>query len=238
MQVIITRAEAESRATADLVTAAGCTAVIAPLAEAVFLPFTLPDRRFDAIIITSRNGLARLQPAHLSRLSNTKLFCVGASGAQRAKQSGFADIVCAPDVRQLIDTVLSGSNQGQSALYLAGEPRKPDLEQALEGRIDLTTLTIYRMVEAQAFPAETLARITDLHPVWLHYSQQSAQRAATLVARSSKPELFRQGRHLVLSPAIGETVAALGGTDITTAARPDQTAMMQSLLTIRQASAG
>lgn len=238
MQVIITRAEADAQATARRVEALGCTAVIAPLATRHAVPATIPDRHFDGVIITSRAALTMLEQDPLAQLSATPVFCVGDSTAALARQTGFQTVLSAgSDTGGLISLISEHVAQGQSLLYLTGEPRKPDIEQAFSDKMQLTILTTYRMQTATAFPPEALARLDDPHPVWLHYSQQSVMRAAALAAASPQPDLFHRARHLLISPALLSSVQAAGGHDITIATRPDQQAMMDSLLTIRKALA-
>ena len=60
-------------------------------------------------------------------------------------------------------------------------------------------------------------------------------RAAALAAASPQPDLFGRARHLLISAALKEHVTSAGGSDITIAARPDQQAMLDRLLTMRKA---
>ena len=238
MQVIITRAEADARATARQVADLGCTPVPAPLATRLAVPVTIPGKAFDAIILTSRAGLAMLDRAQQEALKQVPVFCVGDASAALARQAGFATVFSASaDVAGLIGLVKNTIPQGGSLLYLTGEPRKPDVEQAFADTMMLTTRVTYRMQAAAVFPPEALALLDDPHPVWLPYSQQSVQRAAALAAASPQPDLFIRARHLLISDALQDSVKAAGGSRITIAARPDQQAMMDSLLTMRKALA-
>ena len=236
MQVIITRAGDDAHATARQVADLGCTPVPAPLATRLAMPVTIPDQAFDGIIITSRAGLAMLDQAQRAPLQSIPVFCAGDASAALARQAGFATVLsAASDVAGLINLIRETLPRGRSLLYLTGEPRKPDIEQAFSETMRLTTLVTYMMQTARVFPPEALALLVDPHPVWLHYSQQSVVRAAALAAASPQPDLFGRARHLLISAALKEHVTSAGGRDITIAARPDQQAMLDSLLTMRKA---
>ena len=177
MQVIITRAGDDAQATARQVAALGCTPVPAPLASRLAMPVTLPDQAFDGIIITSRAGLAMLDQAQRAPLQSIPVFCAGDASAALARQAGFATVLSATsDVAGLINLINHTLPQGRSLLYLTGEPRKPDIEQAFAGTMRLTTLVTYMMQTARVFPPEALALLVDPHPVWLHYSQIGGSR--------------------------------------------------------------
>ena len=214
MQVIITRAATDAQATAQQVADLGCIPVVVPHSTRLGLPVIIPDQH----------------------LMQVPMFCVGDATATLARHTGFATVFsAAADVTALINLVRDRLNHGQSLLYLTGDPRKPDIEQALSDTMRLTTLTTYRMQTIAAFPQEALAQLDDPHPVWLHYSQQSVERAAMLVAASQQPDLFSRARHLLISPALQSSVKAGGGIHVTISAQPNQQAMLDSLLTMRKA---
>ena len=236
MQVIITRAGDDARTTASLVADLGCIPVIAPLVTRLALPVAIPDRHFDGLIITSRASVAMLDRTQLVSLLQVPVFCVGDATADLARRTGFETVFSAAgDVSGLISLIHEQVPQGQALVYLTGEPHKAEIELALSGTMRLTTLATYRMQSAEAFPQEALARLDDPHPVWLHYSQQSVERAAALAAASSQPDLFPRARHLLISQALQAAVKTAGGTAITIAAQPNQQAMMDALLTMRKA---
>jgi len=236
MQVIITRAATDAQATAQQVADLGCIPVVVPLSIRLALPVIIPDQHFDGVIVTSRAALTMVDRAQLVPLMQVPMFCVGDATATLARHTGFATVFsAAADVTALINLVRDRLNHGQSLLYLTGDPRKPDIEQALSDTMRLTTLTTYRMQRIAAFPQEALAQLDDPHPVWLHYSQQSVERAAILVAASQQPDLFSRARHLLISPALQSSVKAGGGIHVTISAQPNQQAMLDSLLTMRKA---
>ena len=236
MQVIITRTGDDARTTARLVADLGCIPVIAPLARRLALPVAIPDRHFDGLIITSRASVAMLDRTQLEPLLQVPVFCVGDATADLARRTGFETVFSAAgDVTGLISLIHEQVSQDQALLYLTGEPHKTDIELALSGTMRLTTLATYRMEAAEAFPQEALALLDDPHPVWLHYSQQSVERAVALAKASPRPDLFPRARHLLISQALQAAVKAAGGTDITIATQPNQQAMMGALLTMRKA---
>lgn len=234
MQVIITRPEADAIRTARKVADLGFVPVIAPLAQVRLHQPTIPARTFDGIIITSRHALQAISGPYLATHRATPVYCVGQATSKMAKQAGFQAITSAATVEDLIGLVIGHAAPEQSWLYLAGEPRKNAIELELSDKVRLEVCISYHIEELDYFPDDALAKLTDQHPVWLHYSDKSAERAARLITRSPKASLFVTARHLVLSASIGQTVKNMGGSDITVAQRPDQSAMLAALLTMRQ----
>ena len=234
MQVIITRPADDAKLTADQVAGLGFEPVIAPLTRIKTLSPPLPDQHYNALIITSRHALDGVRSSDLARLVSLPLYVVGQATAIKAQKAGFEAITKAIDARDLVPMILKAHHKEQSLLYLAGEPRKSHIEDKLKNHLSLQILLTYCSESVDAFPDAALHMINDPQPIWLHYSEQSAKRAATLAQHSRKPDLFLTARHLVLSASIAQCVSDLGGTDITCAARPEQSALLASLLTMRQ----
>jgi uroporphyrinogen-III synthase len=155
MRVIVTRPDHSARRTAARLETLGH--------QPVFLPLTRAEHHLEiarealsephsALVVTSAEAVRvlselgqELRP-HLS----TPIYAVGEATGEAARALGFTDIRCGDGTgHDLVERIAKdASGEKFNLLYLAGNPRSPDLEDGLRARgIACTTIEIYRMVE-------------------------------------------------------------------------------------------
>ncbi|ONF96127.1 uroporphyrinogen-III synthase [Sphingomonas jeddahensis] len=203
-------------ATANRLHAAGLTAIRLPLFAVVPLPWTLPEGRPDALLLTSANAV-RHAGAGLDRLRAMPVVAVGAGTAAAAAQAG-------------LHVILTGSTDGAAAVALAQEQGWRRLLR-LGGRertplAGVTDVAVYAS-EPLDLPLDALAAAQG--SVVLLHSTRAARRFAELAGRDG----IR--RNEVRVAAISDAVAGaagLGWDQIAIASRPRDDALVAAAATL------
>lgn len=146
MRFLVTRPSPGGEATAARLRCVGHDVVLAPLLATEPVPWTLPDGRHDAVMVTSA-AAARLSGAGPALL-DLPCFAVGGATAAAATAAGWGDVRDAGgDVQALVDRLAAAGMS--EVLHLAGEDRTP---VTLPPGLRVTTATVYRAV-LQPLPA-------------------------------------------------------------------------------------
>ncbi|EGF92915.1 uroporphyrinogen-III synthase HemD family protein [Asticcacaulis biprosthecium C19] len=120
--VWITRTPDGARSTAKAIQALGGDAILAPVLKVVPLKPIIDPHSFDAVILTSRNGLAAFG-AIVARRSITA-WCVGEATAEAARAARYQTVISADgDVDALTKLIIETADQHTRLLYAA--PREP-----------------------------------------------------------------------------------------------------------------
>lgn len=225
MRVLVTRAEPDAGLTARKLEALGHLAIVAPLAEVERLPFTPPDDDVDLVIATSARALEGL--AELELPGTPPFAVVGSRAAARITAAGFS-LACPPatDASALAARLTSMFVEPRRILYLAGRPRKPQLEAVLAAAGHaLMVRDVYAMHAVQTLPERVVAawQAGQVDAV-LHYSHESA-------ARFWRSAGHLPGRclHLCLSPDVAAALPGVDPAQIRIAERPDEAALIALL---------
>jgi uroporphyrinogen-III synthase len=209
MRVLLTRPEGESERSSARLRELGHEALTAPLIEIHAQDFALPSERFDAAIATSARAL-ELAGAAAEPLRNLPIYVVGEKTARAARSGSWVTIAAvARDSTELIATVLACDPQ-TSWLYLAGTPRRPDLEIALDAHERRTAaVVVYAARPAAAMPLRAAAalRSGEVDAV-LQYSARSAEIFVDLARRSGLEREAAEPIHVAIS---GRAAAPLRG---------------------------
>ena len=113
--VLITRPEAEARATAAQLESMGFTPVIAPLLRVRPLPFR-PSPRIEAVLVTSGNAIPAVSALDLP------LLAVGDATARRARAAGATDVASAGgDAADLLALARRRCRPGACLLLASGQ---------------------------------------------------------------------------------------------------------------------
>jgi len=239
MAVLVTRPLPDSETTAADLRAQGFEVVTAPMLR--FEPFGFNEEAevpYGGIIVTSANAVraVELQLAK-SPLLKLPLFAVGEHTAAVARAAGFGNVFSADgDAIALRGLIIEAAKtkrfrKKSPLLYLAGEEISRDLPGELrEKGFEVVTHIAYRMVPAKNLPDEVVdgfaaGRIQAV----LHYSRRSAQ-AFVEAARTGGVEISALALpQCCISAAVAEIVREAGATQVTVAARPDESALFEAL---------
>ena len=167
LKVAVFRDSQEAAATQSRLAARGFESALAPVTEIVGWAVTAPAGPFDFAVATSARAFAFGAGAILAGLP---LYVVGEKTAAAARGANLAPEPAADDVAALLPRVPAGR-----ALYLAGRDRRPDLEGALAGRVEVVEAYAaqgrsgWLVEEAEAVAGASAA---------LHYSARGAALAA------------------------------------------------------------
>lgn len=239
MSVLVTRPSPDNTRTADALRAQGLEVLLAPMLR--FEPVALPaelDPNISAVIVTSANALRAVQSRiESSPLRDLPLFAVGAQTAAAASEAGFTDVISADaDSAALRALIAKTAKAGKIAihanlLYLAAADVSRDLAGELsEDGFHMVTQTVYRMAPMTTLPRDVCDAFAS-HGIRavLHYSRRSAK-AFVAAARGDGVEISALSvPHCCLSAAIAEVLREAGASQVTVAARPDESALLEGL---------
>jgi uroporphyrinogen-III synthase len=240
MAVLVTRPEPDNEATALALRARGFEVLLAPMLRFEALAFQDDaDAHHDAVIVTSANALRGFErhPAG-QRLLKLPLFAVGEHTANAARHAGFGHVIAADgDVAALRDAVLASVKakhlkKAGTLLYLAGADLARDLAGDLGQRgFTVVTHTTYRMIPVAELPPATVEGFAaNQVAAVLHYSRRSA-RAFLQAARSAGVEISALAiPQYCISEAVASVVRDAGATQVLTASRPDENALLAALM--------
>lgn len=230
MRVLVTRPEPAAQATAHRLVALGHQPIILPLARAVH------DRAAILVALETRSGPLIATSAEVFRVlgneskdfCHRQIFCVGQATAEAAKAAGFTNLHVAEGTGLSLASLIAAARPDVPLLYLAGEPRSPDLEAKLrEAGISVAVVTSYRMEPVEH---KELA-LPDLRPdAVLFYSRETAARFFRLPAvRNAPAHAFSGTRFLCISSRAAEAVPAQFSSRIAIAAAPDEESLLALL---------
>ncbi|ESQ90317.1 hypothetical protein ABAC460_09185 [Asticcacaulis sp. AC460] len=128
--VWITRTPDGAGGTAKAIQALGGDAILAPVLKVVPLKPIIDPHSFDAVILTSRNGLAAFG-AIVARRSITA-WCVGEATAEAARAAKYQNVVAAEgDVDALARLIIATADQHTRLIYAAPKEPAGDLAAVL-----------------------------------------------------------------------------------------------------------
>ncbi len=232
MRVLVCRARRDGEATARALAARGHEPVAAPVLVFAPLVFTLPSWRADALVITSAQAPAMLTDPQIEALAPCPVYTVGQGSGAAARRRGFADVrVGAGDAASLSSLLALTLPPASRLLYLAGRPRKPDLEAAAAKRYALSVIEIYEAREAPPWSRDIIATMRSGRvDACLHYSRRSAELALAFAERAGVSDAFGRLRHVCVSTDVAAPLRAAGASDwIFTTATPDEAGVLASL---------
>ncbi len=239
MAVLVTRPHPDNEATAAMLRSRGFEVLLAPMLrfEAQALQDDV-DARYGAVIVTSANALRSFEQ-HPSgqRLLKLPLFAVGEHTADAARRAGFDKVISANgEVTALREAVLAGVKAKElkktsTLLYLAGADLARDLAGDLGERgFTVVTHTTYRMIPVADLPREASEGFAaNQVGAVLHYSRRSA-RAFLEATRTAGVEISALAiPQCCISDAVASIVRDAGATQVLTASRPDENALLETL---------
>lgn len=234
MRVLVTRPEAEARATAERLVAAGHEALIEPVLRIVLETPDLPARPYRALLVTSGNALRALAAAGaVPRLRDVEVFAVGDRTARLARQSGFARVVSAEgDAAALLALVRRRLAPGDGPLlYAAGRERSGDVNLVLRtSGYEVDLVEAYRAEPVETLSPATIAALTEGEvDAVLLASRRSADAFLAAAERSGVVHTLATLIAACLSPAIADTMPRHLFRHVRAAIEPTETALIATL---------
>ena len=236
MRLLITRPEPDATKLKARLETLDHEATVEPLMSVTFDDADIVDvADVQAIVATSRNGLAGLKAQNAEKIANAlPIFAVGKATAIAARALGFRVIITgAGTVHDLIPQIVSACDpQAGLILYLAGDTVTVDLAGELEPHgFRLDAPVVYRMSPAQNFTDSTFEQLAtgEIDGVLL-FSPRTADIYVELVKKHRVTASVSRMTHYCLSPAIARRLAPLGQIRIETADAPNLDAMLALLV--------
>lgn len=229
MRIAVTRPQADGERTAQALRSRGHNALLAPLMRVEPMAADLSGE-WRAVIFTSANALGAVAPS--AAMMKLPVYAVGERSAEAARAAGFADVAAAGgDARDLVRLIAEReTGAGAPLLYLAGENRAADVVGALAAHgIAVEMRVVYRAVTAP-FPEALIAafRRRGVDGV-LHFSKRSAENFVNGARSAGLAEAALAVRHYCLAAQVAEPLTAAGAGDVTIAARPEESALIELL---------
>ncbi|MFO1150238.1 MAG: uroporphyrinogen-III synthase [Alsobacter sp.] len=230
MRVLVTRAERDAARTAAALRGLGHEPVLSPVLAIRATGAPLPDGAFEAVLATSASAFPPVVAPWPEPLRGLPLFAVGEATAAAARQSGHRDVRQGPGRAEDLAGALPPWPAGTRLLYLAGRDRGPQLEEAAAARgFSVAAVDVYAAEAAATLSPEALSAITGPGPLAvLHYSARSAAIFLRLALAAGLREGLLRARHLCLSSAVAEPLAA-AGCAVSVATKPQEEALMRLL---------
>jgi len=230
MRILLLRASEDAARSAAGLQKNGHRPLLSPVIEIVPTGLPLPSGRYDALIATSAQAFKFLSREDAQQLKPLPLLCAGSRTAVAALKNGLGQAsVIAPDVKSLAGDIAAKFSPPAHLLYLAGEDRKPDLEEALAaGGFQLTLHEIYGADAADKLNSAALNAIEhgEIDAI-LHYSRRSAEIFLHL-AKDAHLDLS-QSAHVCLSADVAAPLAEAGLERIIVADTPNEAALFAKL---------
>jgi uroporphyrinogen-III synthase len=198
--VLITRPLADAIETAAVVAERGFYPVIAPVMT-LHQREIAPHGRFDAVVITSRNGV----PALAEGLRTLPLLAVGSATATRARQAGFTTVMDAQgDGAALAHLAKRRLDPGSHILFAHGFRQGDALAEALAGSgFSVTRACAYEVTPARRMPQTAIAALeAGTLEAALFLSTETAAAFVAIVPPRLRPALAA-----VVALAIGQRAA-------------------------------
>ncbi len=231
MTTLVTRPEPDGGRTAQALRIRGIQPILSPIAVAA--PVTGESWRPypAAVVATSARAITLATKASLQKLQKTPFFAVGQETAMAAKGAGFEDIRTGVGGAAELAALILRDMPPCPVLFLAGETRKPTLEQSLmDAGYDLEIAEIYRMVPAAALSDEALEALrTGGIAAALHFSKEAARGFVRLCAEAGVLPAARRVHHCCLSADVAEGLRSLAPNAVAIAETPTEAALMRVL---------
>lgn len=232
MRIAVTRPEEDSGPLQAKLEALGHSTVAAPLLTiAPRGGVVIPDRHWQAVVVTSANGIRALPEGALAK--SLRMLTVGPQSLKAALAAGYRAEAHGGDVHGLARFIRDHlCYEDGPILYLSGQETAGDLE----GQLKAARFECVRVVLYDAVPSSTLGEAEaalsqgELDGVLL-YSPRSAKIWRKLIEQGEFTKESERLQHFCLSPNVAAVLAENWPTRI--AATPDEAAMLALLEQMR-----
>ena len=224
--VLLTRAEAQSRAFATALTdrfADRLRPVIAPLMAPEHLRPALPAGTFAGVIFTSAQGVEAA--VRLGVPLPRQAWCVGTQTAAKARAAGFEAHAAGGDAAALVAAIIGKPPTGR-LLHLRGEDSRGEVaERLVSAGIETESVVVYRQA-AQPLAPDAVALLQAEGPVIVPVF---SPRSAALLHAALPADLRADLSLVAMSDAVAEALAKVPHLALAVAKRPDADAMLEAV---------
>ena len=231
MRVLVTRPRVSAERTANKLTRLGHEPVILPLTEARHVPeqaFAALNRDPGTIVFTSAEALRAISGLDLLQHHATPVYAVGTATAQEVRHHGFTHVHVGEGTGASLASLLVAHRQND-ILYLAGNPRTPDLERELtRANISFTTVVCYEMLPLVWTDGDIQALGAAPDAVLL-YSSEAARHFNEQPSVKNNAHFWRNCRALCLSLKVAHSLGEAAGMAISIAKEPTEESLLALL---------
>jgi uroporphyrinogen-III synthase len=236
-RVLVTRPADEAERLIVALDGIGCDTLLAPMLEVSLVTPSpaVPTAGVQAFLVTSANGARALAAAlgPVPRGRGIPVFAVGEASAAATRDLGFVSVEAAGgDVAALAALVAERCVPRLGRLvHAAGSVVARDLRGVLEAKgFTVERIVLYEAVPARALSPEIAATVGGgrLDAI-LFFSPRTAETFVTLAIQAGCAGAVVGLAAVCLSAAVAQAAQALPWRRIVVAARPDQTALVESL---------
>ncbi len=228
MLIAVTRPEEDAGPLTAKLAAMGHEVVMAPLlAIRPREEISIPDLKWQALAVTSANGIRALPPGH--RLAEFRTLTVGPQSMKAAEAAGFAAEAHGGDVNGLAAFICAELDpKAGPILYLSGAETAGDLAAQLAAAgFDCRRVVLYDAVPAETLGAAGQALQAGRIDAVLLYSPRSARIWRRLVEQEGLTAGAARVAHLCLSRNVAAALPE--GWNSAVSASPDEAAILRLL---------
>lgn len=231
MRVFVFRPRPDAERTARAIAEHGFEPVVAPLFEVIRLTDAAPEGAFDAIVLTSGNGVPALAdgPAIWRDLP---VFTVGSRTAAKVREAGLDDTRSADgDRNDLIELIKRTLPAPAKLLMIVGRDRKEDVPDRLrEAGYEVVLWTAYAAEPVSVLPEDTQAALRHGGGgAALHYSARGARTFIALAQAAGVADEALELTHVALSADVASPLISAGASTVLVAEHPEEAGMLAAL---------
>ena len=231
MRVFVFRPRPDAERTARAIAEHGFEPVVAPLFEVIRLTDAAPEGAFDAIVLTSGNGVPALADGPAT-WHDLPVFTVGSRTAAKVREAGLDDTRSADgDRNDLIELIKRVLPAPAKLLMIVGRDRKEDVPGRLrEAGYEVTLWTAYAAEPVSALPEDMQAALRHGGGgAALHYSARGARTFIALAQAAGVADEALELTHVALSADVASPLISAGASTVLVAEHPEEAGMLAAL---------
>ncbi|BCB18182.1 uroporphyrinogen-III synthase [Bosea sp. ANAM02] len=231
MRVFVFRPRPDAERTARAIAEHGFEPVVAPLFEVVRLTDAAPEGAFDALVLTSGNGVPALADGPAA-WRDLPVFTVGSRTAAKVREAGLDDTRSADgDRNDLIELIIRTLPAPAKLLMIVGRDRKEDVPDRLrEAGYEVTLWIAYAAEPVSVLPEDTQAALRHGEGgAALHYSARGARTFIALAQAANVADEALELTHVALSADVASPLISAGASTVLVAEHPEEAGMLAAL---------
>ena len=198
MRVLLTRAISDIKDSMNKLSSLGHIPIAEPLFKIKPRPFSLPDKKFTALIVTSAHAFDFISDEFFVRIKDLPFYCVGSRSSDIiVRHLPHAHIICAHTSSELLSLIKKDLNRHEF-LYLCGYIRKKDIEHQLQPHITALETYYSEAVDTLSTQCVELIKKQKIECI-LHYSQRSAETFVRLAEKAGLTSHLSYIHHIAIS---------------------------------------